>query len=123
MRVLSYCAVLVLQGRGLDTLIQLLRGILAFNAIRYTFRLHARPQSSFSSRGSHSIDQILFDARAKLKRMTPQEAYNALHDPTCPVPVDIHPAAQHDREGEIRGSFIVERNVLERRFNPRAKRD
>lgn len=74
--------------------------------------------------GSRSIDQILFDARAKLERMTPQEAYDALHDPTYPVLVflvDIRPAAQRDREGEIRGSLTVERNALERRFDPRCE--
>jgi rhodanese-related sulfurtransferase len=74
--------------------------------------------------GSRSIDQILSDARAKLERMTPQQAYDALHDPTYPVPVflvDIRPVAQRDREGEIHGSLIVERNVLEWRFDPRCE--
>ncbi|OJA08692.1 hypothetical protein AZE42_01194 [Rhizopogon vesiculosus] len=74
--------------------------------------------------GSRSIDQVLSDARSKLERMTPQQAYDALHDPTYPVPaylVDIRPAAQRAHEGEINGSLIIERNVLEWRFDPRCE--
>jgi rhodanese-related sulfurtransferase len=74
--------------------------------------------------GSRSIDQVLSDARSKLERMTPQQAYDALHDPTHPVPVflvDIRPAAQRAHEGEIQGSLIIERNVLEWRFDPRCE--
>jgi rhodanese-related sulfurtransferase len=32
--------------------------------------------------------------------------------------VDIRPAAQRAREGEVSGALIVERNVLEWRFDP-----
>ena len=74
--------------------------------------------------GSRSIDQLLSDARSKLERMTPQEAYDALHDPTYPMPVflvDIRPASQRAREGGIHGSLIIERNVLEWRFDPRCE--
>lgn len=74
--------------------------------------------------GSRSIDQVLSDARSQLERMTPQQAYDALHDPTYPVPaflVDIRPASQRAREGEICGSLIIERNVLEWRFDPRCE--
>jgi rhodanese-related sulfurtransferase len=56
--------------------------------------------------------------------MTPQEAYDALHDPTYPMPVflvDIRPASQRAREGGIHGSLIIERNVLEWRFDPRCE--
>ncbi|EGO02236.1 hypothetical protein SERLA73DRAFT_50061 [Serpula lacrymans var. lacrymans S7.3] len=74
--------------------------------------------------GSRSIDQILSDARSKLQRVTPQQAYEELHDPTFPMPVflvDIRPAAQREREGGIHGSLIIERNVLEWRFDPRCE--
>lgn len=74
--------------------------------------------------GSRSIDQVLSDARAKFERMTPQQAYDALHDPTYPVPVflvDIRSAAQRDCGGEIHGSLVVERTVLEWRFDPRCE--
>lgn len=73
---------------------------------------------------SRSIDQVLSDARAKFERMTPQQAYDALHDPTYPVPVflvDIRTAAQRDSGGEIHGSLVIERTVLEWRFDPRCE--
>ena len=73
--------------------------------------------------GSLSIAQILSKARSKLQRLTPAQAYNELHDPNYPMPVflvDIRPAAQREREGGIEGSLIIERNVLEWRFDPRS---
>jgi len=73
--------------------------------------------------GSKSIDQILSEARAKLQRITPIQAYNELQDPLLPAPtflVDIRPAAQREEEGRIEGSVIVERNVLEWRLDPRS---
>ncbi|KAG2150540.1 hypothetical protein DEU56DRAFT_780597 [Suillus clintonianus] len=89
-----------------------------FNSVRNLVNPHLPPP------GSRSIDQILSDARSKLERMTPQQAHDAFHDPTYPVPVflvDIRPASQRDREGEIHGSLIIERNVLEWRFDPRCE--
>ncbi|KAG2069303.1 hypothetical protein BDR04DRAFT_1101815 [Suillus decipiens] len=71
-----------------------------------------------------SIDQLLSGARSRLERMTPQQAYDTLHDPTYPTPVflvDIRPASQRAREGGIHGSLIMERNVLEWRFDPRCE--
>jgi rhodanese-related sulfurtransferase len=73
--------------------------------------------------GSRGIDQILSDARAKLQRITPRQAYDEFHDPRLPGPVflvDIRPAEQREKEGGIHGSLIVERNVLEWRFDPRS---
>ncbi len=61
-----------------------------------------------------SIDDILADARARLNRVTPAEV------PAGAVLVDIRPAAQRASEGEIPGALIVERNVLEWRFDPRS---
>ncbi|GAB3860130.1 rhodanese-like domain-containing protein [Dactylosporangium cerinum] len=61
-----------------------------------------------------SIDDILADARARLVRLTPGEV------PADAVLVDIRPAAQRAAEGEIPGALIVERNVLEWRFDPRS---
>jgi rhodanese-related sulfurtransferase len=72
--------------------------------------------------GSLSIAQILSNARSKLQRLTPAQAYDELHDPDYPMPVflvDIRPAAQREAEGGIHGSLIIERNVLEWRFDPR----
>ncbi|KAI0654283.1 hypothetical protein C8Q70DRAFT_1028607 [Cubamyces menziesii] len=72
--------------------------------------------------GSRSISQILDDARARLQRITPKRAYDELQDPMVEWPVvlvDIRPEAQRREFGSIAGALIVERNVLEWRFDPR----
>jgi rhodanese-related sulfurtransferase len=61
-----------------------------------------------------SIDVILAAARSRLTRVAPLEV------PDGAVLVDIRPAAQRAAEGEIPGALIVERNVLEWRFDPRS---
>ena len=66
--------------------------------------------------GSRTIDQLLADARARLGRLSPQQAQRAVS--AGAVLVDIRPAAQRAAEGEIPGALIVERNVLEWRFDP-----
>ena len=48
--------------------------------------------------------------------MTPHEA--AARIAAGAYLVDIRPAAQRAREGEVPGSLIIERNVLEWRFDP-----
>lgn len=66
--------------------------------------------------GARTIDQVLADARARLTRLTPVQAAKARHDGA--VIVDIRPAAQRAAEGEIPDTLIIERNVLEWRFDP-----
>ena len=66
--------------------------------------------------GSRTIDQVLDAARKQLDRVTPQQAAQAAAEGA--VLVDIRPAAQRAEEGEIPGALIVERNVLEWRFDP-----
>ena len=66
--------------------------------------------------GSRTIDQVLADARVRLARLNPRQAERAVA--TGAVLVDIRPAAQRVAEGEIPGALIVERNVLEWRFDP-----
>jgi rhodanese-related sulfurtransferase len=63
-----------------------------------------------------SIDQVLAEARTRLDRLTPQQALRAVG--AGAVLVDIRPAAQRAAEGEVPGALIVERNVLEWRFDP-----
>ncbi|GAA1812560.1 rhodanese-like domain-containing protein [Luedemannella flava] len=70
-----------------------------------------------SERG-RSIDEILADARARLNRLGPAEVARAAA--TGAVLVDIRPEAQRRAEGEIPDALIVERNVLEWRFDPRS---
>jgi rhodanese-related sulfurtransferase len=66
--------------------------------------------------GSRSIAQLLAEARARLDRLSPIRASRAAREGA--VLVDIRPAAQRAAEGEIPGALIVERNVLEWRFDP-----
>jgi rhodanese-related sulfurtransferase len=69
--------------------------------------------------GSRGIDEILSDARSRLTRLTPAEAFAEV-TARAAILVDIRPAAQRALEGEIPGALIVERNVLEWRFDPRS---
>jgi rhodanese-related sulfurtransferase len=64
------------------------------------------------------IDQILADARARLDRLRPAEALAAQR--AGAVLVDIRPAAQRLASGQIPGALMIERNVLEWRFDPRS---
>ncbi|WP_417553887.1 rhodanese-like domain-containing protein [Microbispora sp. NBC_01189] len=66
--------------------------------------------------GARSIDEILADSRRRLRRLTPEEAYGRVQ--AGALLVDIRPAAQRAAEGEVPGALIVERNVLEWRFDP-----
>jgi rhodanese-related sulfurtransferase len=67
-------------------------------------------------RGARTIDELLADARSRIVRVTPEAA--ALRVAAGAVLVDIRPAAQRAREGEVPGALAVERNVLEWRFDP-----
>lgn len=64
---------------------------------------------------ARSTDDLLAEARSRIQRVEPEEldrlrAENALV-------VDIRPAAQRAAEGELGFGLIVERNVLEWRFD------
>ena len=63
-----------------------------------------------------TIDQMLEAARERILRLTPAEAESARSSGA--VLVDIRPAAQRDMAGELPGALIIERNVLEWRFDP-----
>ncbi len=63
-----------------------------------------------------TIDDVLAEARSRLRRYGPEEAAAALQRGA--VLVDIRPAAQRGEEGEIPGALVIERNVLEWRFDP-----
>jgi rhodanese-related sulfurtransferase len=66
--------------------------------------------------GARTIEEILTAARARLLRLTPQQAFREVS--AGGVLVDIRPAAQRAEQGEIPGSTIVERNHLEWRLDP-----
>jgi rhodanese-related sulfurtransferase len=75
-------------------------------------RTGAAPAAEFES-----VEDLLRDARSRLDRLSPmQAALRALeHGDRL---VDIRPAWQREREGEIPGALIVERNHLEWRLHP-----
>jgi rhodanese-related sulfurtransferase len=66
--------------------------------------------------GARTIDELLADARSRLDRLSPHEA--ATRMARGALLVDIRPAGQRAREGEVPGALLVERNVLEWRFDP-----
>ncbi len=63
-----------------------------------------------------SVDALLAAARARLRRLTPEQAAAAAGSGA--LLVDIRPYAQRVAEGEVPGALVVERNVLEWRFDP-----
>lgn len=69
--------------------------------------------------GSRGIDEILDEARSRIRRYSPDEAYAAQRRGATLV--DIRPIVQRSTWGEVRGSLVIERNVLEWRFDPRSE--
>jgi rhodanese-related sulfurtransferase len=68
------------------------------------------------SAAPRTIADVLGDARSRLRRLSPAEA-EAAHRAGAVV-VDIRPAAQRAAEGALPIAVVVERNVLEWRFDP-----
>ena len=66
--------------------------------------------------GARTIDELLAAARSRLDRVSPQQAMAASR--AGALIVDIRPAAQRAAEGEVPGTLVIERNVLEWRFDP-----
>lgn len=68
------------------------------------------------------VDELLADSRSRLHRLSVAAAHRALVDGWA-ILVDIRPAAQRAAEGEVDPALpvrVVERNVLEWRFDPRS---
>jgi rhodanese-related sulfurtransferase len=63
-----------------------------------------------------AVDRLLERARSGLRRVTP-EALAAELDAGALL-VDIRPAEQRSRDGELPGALVVDRNVLEWRLDP-----
>jgi rhodanese-related sulfurtransferase len=66
--------------------------------------------------GARGIDQMLTEARARLRRLDAGQAERAAR--AGAVLVDIRPAALRAATGIIPGALVVERNYLEWRFDP-----
>ncbi|KAF7376514.1 Rhodanese domain-containing protein [Mycena sanguinolenta] len=73
--------------------------------------------------GSRGAEVALAAARARLQRLTAVQAHEELLAPAVGAPtflVDIRSESERARAGGIPGSLVVERNVLEWRFDPRS---
>jgi len=72
--------------------------------------------SDVARTGPRTIDDVLQSARRRIPRLTPAEADAARR--AGAVVVDIRPAAQRKSEGGLPDALVIERNVLEWRFDP-----
>ncbi len=63
------------------------------------------------NRQSSEIDLLLARARARLNRLDPEAAQAAMDDGA--LLVDIRSESQRERDGVVRGSTFIARNVLE----------
>jgi rhodanese-related sulfurtransferase len=63
-----------------------------------------------------SVEQMLHDARERLRRLTPDQAVAAARQGA--LLVDIRSERQRERDGIVPGSRFVPRNVLEWRLDP-----
>ncbi|PPQ81321.1 hypothetical protein CVT24_001324 [Panaeolus cyanescens] len=73
--------------------------------------------------GSQGIVSMINEARARLQRISAEQALDELRESQVGAPtflVDIRSSEQRKREGAIHGSLIIDRNVLEWKFDPRA---
>jgi rhodanese-related sulfurtransferase len=62
------------------------------------------------------LDQLLAGARARLTRLEPTEAWQAVQQGA--ILVDTRPEFQRRADGEIPGAIVIERNHLEWRLHP-----
>jgi rhodanese-related sulfurtransferase len=62
------------------------------------------------------IGRLLHDARRDLDRVRPEDL--AAEVAAGALVVDVRPSGQRDRDGELPGALVVDRNVLEWRLDP-----
>jgi rhodanese-related sulfurtransferase len=75
------------------------------------------PVRAVDTLARRSIVQLLASARDRLHRLAPPAACDTIRGGDG-VLVDIRPSEQRALEGEVPGALVVERNVLEWRFDP-----
>ena len=63
-----------------------------------------------------AIDRLLVRARAGLERVEPTDLADEVA--AGAVMIDIRPLEQRQRDGELPGAIIIDRNVLEWRLDP-----
>jgi rhodanese-related sulfurtransferase len=63
-----------------------------------------------------TIDELLARARSRLARVRPEELTDEMR--AGALVVDIRPVDQRQRDGELPGALVIDRNVLEWRLAP-----
>jgi rhodanese-related sulfurtransferase len=63
-----------------------------------------------------TIDELLADARRRLRRLSPAQALQAMRAGV--VLIDIRADSQVARDGIVAGALVIPRNVLEWRLDP-----
>ncbi len=66
-----------------------------------------------------AIEEILAAARARLRRLGPAQAWEAVNAAGALL-VDIRPSEKRAEQGIVPGALLVDRNVLEWRLDPRS---
>lgn len=66
-----------------------------------------------------TIDELLAEARRRIRRLTPDEAHQA--QSRGAIIVDTRDSADRQAEGSIPGAIVVTRNTLEWRIDPTAE--
>jgi rhodanese-related sulfurtransferase len=66
--------------------------------------------------GARTIDELLEQVRSRIDRVDAAEAAGRLA--AGALLIDTRPAEQRDRDGEVPGAVVVDRNVLEWRLDP-----
>jgi rhodanese-related sulfurtransferase len=66
--------------------------------------------------GARTIDELLERVRSRIDRVQPAEAARRLA--AGALLIDTRPVEQRDRDGEVPGAVVVDRNVLEWRLDP-----
>jgi len=66
--------------------------------------------------GMRTIDELVAEARVRLDRVSPTEL--AAEQAAGALVVDIRNAEQRQRDGELAGAAVIDRNVLEWRLDP-----
>jgi rhodanese-related sulfurtransferase len=66
--------------------------------------------------GSRTVDELLARVRSRIERVEPVEAWHRLAGGA--LLVDTRPVEQRERDGEVPGAVVVDRNVLEWRLDP-----
>ncbi|TFV76665.1 rhodanese-like domain-containing protein [Blastococcus sp. CT_GayMR19] len=66
--------------------------------------------------GSCTVDELLARVRGRIERVEPAVAWSRLA--AGALLVDTRPSEQRDRDGEVPGAVVIDRNVLEWRLDP-----